>query len=178
MLYLIQLWADTFMMHEDEFKYIIELYKLLRKEKIAFPERDKNEIFMIKFDGTKSPVFDCLERNEIVKGQADPVLKVENNDLELKGLEEEKYNDGDEDNEDNENEQDYETASIYPEEIAQTKNSIELLKEMVANSKTMDELQNEITSEIISCLKEIRQRIKMIRAYAGFKSLENQIVKR
>ena len=65
-LYLIQLWADTFMMHEDEFKHILELYRLLRKEKIPFPERDKNEVFMIKFDGTKSPVFDCLGVKEVL----------------------------------------------------------------------------------------------------------------
>lgn len=31
-LYLIQLWADTFMMHEDEFKPVQETYRLLRKE--------------------------------------------------------------------------------------------------------------------------------------------------
>lgn len=29
---MIQLWADTFMMHEDEFPHIMATYKLLRKE--------------------------------------------------------------------------------------------------------------------------------------------------
>lgn len=31
-LYLIQLWADTFMMHQEEFKNIHEAYRILRKE--------------------------------------------------------------------------------------------------------------------------------------------------
>jgi hypothetical protein len=31
-LYMIQLWADTFMMHEDEFPFIMQTYRQLRKE--------------------------------------------------------------------------------------------------------------------------------------------------
>lgn len=29
---MIQLWADTFMMHEDEFPYIMQTYRTLRQE--------------------------------------------------------------------------------------------------------------------------------------------------
>ena len=50
-LWMIQIWADTFMMAEDQFPYIMENYRLLRKEKIEFPKRDPTEKFMINFDG-------------------------------------------------------------------------------------------------------------------------------
>lgn len=60
-LYLIQLWYDTFMMHEADFPHIMENYKLLRKEGIQFPERDPAEIHMINFSGVKSPIFCLLE---------------------------------------------------------------------------------------------------------------------
>ena len=83
-LYLIQLWADTFMMHEDEFPHIMKTYRLLRKEGskkfllgkksinqteicflknkgIEFPPRDLNQKFMIKFKGQESPIFAHLE---------------------------------------------------------------------------------------------------------------------
>ena len=73
---MIQLWADTFMMHEDEFPYIMSSYRQLRQEGnwfiwaknfnqiklgIVFPARDKTEKFMIQFKGKKSPIFDHLE---------------------------------------------------------------------------------------------------------------------
>ena len=39
-LFLIQLWFDTFMLHEPDFKNIIEVYKTLWKEGVVFPMRD------------------------------------------------------------------------------------------------------------------------------------------
>jgi hypothetical protein len=65
LLYLIQLWYDTFMMHEDEFKEIISLYKQLRKEGVVFPPRDPSEKFMIQFKGTQSPIFQTIEENKV-----------------------------------------------------------------------------------------------------------------
>lgn len=65
LLYLIQLWYDTFMMHEDEFKEIIALYKQLRKEGVVFPPRDPSEKFMIQFKGTTSPIFETIEENKV-----------------------------------------------------------------------------------------------------------------
>nr|ADD95708.1 hypothetical protein [uncultured organism MedDCM-OCT-S01-C7] len=58
---MIQIWADTFMMHEDQFPYIMANYRLLRKEKVEFPKRDPTEKFMINFDGTESPVYASME---------------------------------------------------------------------------------------------------------------------
>ncbi len=49
------------MMHEDDYKNIMDNYKLLRKQGIKFPPRDVNEKFMIKFKGTQSPIFQVLE---------------------------------------------------------------------------------------------------------------------
>lgn len=49
------------MMHEDEFPYIMQNYKELRKEGLKFPPRDTTEKFMIQFKGQKSPLFDVLE---------------------------------------------------------------------------------------------------------------------
>jgi hypothetical protein len=65
LLYLIQLWYDTFMMHEDEFKEIIALYKQLRKEGVVFPPRDSTAKFMIQFKGTTSPIFETIEENKV-----------------------------------------------------------------------------------------------------------------
>ena len=78
---MIQLWSDTFAMHENEFKSIIEAYRTLRYEGslvnpnenkllngidgkgVKFPERNFKDKFMIKFEGTKSPILEVLENN-------------------------------------------------------------------------------------------------------------------
>ena len=53
------------MMHEDEFKDIMTLYKTLRKEGVVFPTRDVKSQHFIKFDGKKSPIFETIENNKI-----------------------------------------------------------------------------------------------------------------
>lgn len=65
LLYLIQLWFDTFMMHEGEFKEIIALYKHLRKEGVVFPARDSTAKYMIQFKGQESPIFQTIEENKV-----------------------------------------------------------------------------------------------------------------
>ncbi|KAL4494607.1 hypothetical protein ABPG72_004509 [Tetrahymena utriculariae] len=76
-LYLIQLWYDTFMMHEEEYPNIMNNYKLLRKEGIKFPERDPNEMHMINFKGVKSPIFGQLEEQQMQKSGIVPKKKRE-----------------------------------------------------------------------------------------------------
>lgn len=49
------------MMHEDEFKPMMENYRLLRKEGIEFPPRDKSQKFMIQFKGVVSPVLENID---------------------------------------------------------------------------------------------------------------------
>lgn len=53
------------MMHEDEYKSIIEVYKLLRKEGVIFPLRDPKNQFLINFNGKKSPIFETIESGHI-----------------------------------------------------------------------------------------------------------------
>lgn len=53
------------MMHEDEFKFIVGVYKQLRQEKVMFPVRDPNSQHYIKFDGKKSPIFEAIEGGKI-----------------------------------------------------------------------------------------------------------------
>lgn len=65
MLFLIQLWFDTFMMHEDDFKDIIGVYKELRKDGVIFPQRNVSHQFMIKFEGKRSPIFEGIEHDRI-----------------------------------------------------------------------------------------------------------------
>jgi len=53
------------MMHEDEFKAIVGVYKTLRQDKVIFPKRDPNSQYFIKFDGKKSPIFEAIENDKI-----------------------------------------------------------------------------------------------------------------
>jgi hypothetical protein len=69
-LYLIQLWADTFMMYQDRFSGVHECYKQLRLEGVEFPERDANERLMMEnLKGIDSPMFDFVEQTA---GKAKP----------------------------------------------------------------------------------------------------------
>jgi len=74
-LFLIQLWADTFMMHQTEFRNIHDAYRNLRKDGVQFPERDPNQKMIINFQGQASPVFLAMESNFIVpsNNQGGPV---------------------------------------------------------------------------------------------------------
>ena len=66
------------MMHEGEFKEIVGLYKQLRKEGVIFPQRDASEAFMIKFTGTKSPIFQTMEENRMYE---DPIKQLNPNKM-------------------------------------------------------------------------------------------------
>eukprot|EP00826_Nyctotherus_ovalis_P055910 TRINITY_DN7479_c0_g1_i5.p1 TRINITY_DN7479_c0_g1~~TRINITY_DN7479_c0_g1_i5.p1 ORF type:complete len:471 (+),score=110.99 TRINITY_DN7479_c0_g1_i5:73-1485(+) len=60
-LYLIQLWADAFMMHEDSYPFFLATYRQLRKERITFPPREASTRFMLSSLKLESPMFDHLE---------------------------------------------------------------------------------------------------------------------
>ena len=62
LLYLIQLWADTFMMHEDQYPGFLKVYRTLRKEGVQFPMHDPNtRIIMGNLVSKASPMFDYIE---------------------------------------------------------------------------------------------------------------------
>ena len=98
-LYLIQLWADTFMMHQDRFTGVHEAYKQLRMEGVDFPERDPNERLMMEnLKGIDSPMFDYVEQ---IAGKERPKdleeIKKENHPEENKIIEIIKDNEEEED---------------------------------------------------------------------------------
>lgn len=64
-MFLVQLWFDTFMLHEDQFKAIISVYKQLRQDGVVFPIRDPNSEHFIDFKGKKSPIFESIEGGRI-----------------------------------------------------------------------------------------------------------------
>lgn len=76
-LYLLQLWADTFMMHQDTYPGFQKHYRQLKVEGIKFPERDHNErTIMDNLEGINSPMFEYLEQMEKKKNGQDVQLKV------------------------------------------------------------------------------------------------------
>ena len=62
-LYLLQLWADTFMMHQETYPGFQKLYRQLKVEGVKFPDRDTNERTMMdNLDGIDSPMFEFMEQ--------------------------------------------------------------------------------------------------------------------
>lgn len=60
-----QLWHDTFMCHQSEFKSIMNVYETLRKEGVIFPKREIRNKALIKFNGKTSPIFEAIEGETI-----------------------------------------------------------------------------------------------------------------
>ena len=81
LLYLIQLWADAFIMHEDEYPGFQWIYRLLRKEQIAFPMRDPNERLYMGNLVSDSPMYDYIDQIT-GKAPAKPVKSKEQIQLE------------------------------------------------------------------------------------------------
>lgn len=62
-LYLLQLWADTFMMYQEMYPGFQKYYRQLKVEGMKFPERDLNERTMMdNLEGINSPMFDFIEQ--------------------------------------------------------------------------------------------------------------------
>ena len=59
---LIQIWADTFMMKEDQFPGFMLIYRQLRKEGVTFPPRDSNMRMLMENVCADSPMFDFVEQ--------------------------------------------------------------------------------------------------------------------
>lgn len=57
----VQLWADTFMMHEDKYPAFMAYYRDLRKEGLRFPPRETIERLIIQFEADASPSFELPE---------------------------------------------------------------------------------------------------------------------
>jgi len=75
-LYLLQLWADTFMMYQDTYPGFQKLYRELKVEGITFPERAKHEeTIMENLDGISSPMFDFVIQAEKNRNKETPTKK-------------------------------------------------------------------------------------------------------
>jgi len=76
-LYLVQLWADTFMMYEDKFPCYMNMYRDLRKDSVKFPPRDPNEKFMMQLEGIESPIFDMCDDSALANATNGSYIKNE-----------------------------------------------------------------------------------------------------
>lgn len=74
-LYLLQLWADTFMMHQETYPGFQKYYRELKVGGVKFPERDRNERSMMdNLEGISSPMFDFIEQQMDKRKNPKPVL--------------------------------------------------------------------------------------------------------
>jgi len=169
-LYLIQLWADTFMMHQAEFRNIHDAYRNLRKDGVMFPERDPNQKFMINFQGQVSPVFLAMENNVTVpsNNQGGPMsdLKKSTNQYKPKPTEyKHEYTSKVQNTLYDENDEDYDYSAydgiqITSEEVRILEESIGILKEIERNANKPADMKGDIAKEILSDLVHVHKRLK------------------
>jgi len=75
---LIQIWADTFMMEEDQYPGFQKIYRMLRKEGIVFPMRDPNIRMFMGNICKSSPMFDFVEESvgrEVNPGKSNEIKR-------------------------------------------------------------------------------------------------------
>lgn len=202
LLYLIQLWYDTFMMHEDEFKEVITLYKQLRKEGVVFPPRDPNEKFMIQFKGKVSPIFQTIEENKVYE-EPQKQFKMSGHKLGTKDFISASYGGGGSSgvssSSQNQNKpkyigQNYEARAveerreieeeiddateITAEEIIIIRESCLLLDDIMTNAQHLNELRGEVAMEVIEnhevSLKKLK---KLFNTTKNFESEEERNVR-
>jgi hypothetical protein len=178
-LYLIQLWADTFMMHQEEFKNIHELYRILRKEGVKFPDRDPNEKFMMNFQGTISPIFLAMDENYIVpsnnQGGPVPEPKREAPQISKANIKEPEYHHeviassrppaqmNTLYNEDEEYDYSvYDGVEITKDEMKIVEESISILREIEMNAIKPGDMKSEIANEILGDLVHVNKRVRRI----------------
>ena len=156
LLFLIQLWFDTFMLHEDEFKNIIEVYKTLRKESVIFPMRDPKSQFFINFDGKKSPIFEAIEEGYIYEepGKVFSNKKYQIDDLKITDQTEEieyKYPPR------NNDVKEVESIYVKKEEIS---NLLEMMPAILENPKKFVKDDNELAKIIFESIKKNCEKLK------------------
>ena len=78
---LVQLWADTFMMHQDKYPGYFQAYRTLCFEKVSFPFRDPNIRILMESVCQESPMYDHIEemynRTKPVRQKPEPKPAVE-----------------------------------------------------------------------------------------------------
>ena len=137
-LYLLQLWADTFMMEQEKYPGFHANYRQLRKEGVQFPARDPNERLMMEGIATvESPMFDFVEQsNGVVRPEA-PKPKPEPDFVE----EEQEFED----------QTDYSVylRDDYPKgEFEVAKQTMMILEDMQRNANAIKDLQTGVTRDV------------------------------
>lgn len=173
-LFLLQLWADTFMMHQTEFRNIHDAYRNLRKDGVQFPERDPNQKTIINFQGQVSPVFLAMEGGNYIvpsNNQGGPIQdphKKSQQSFKPKPVEYRHeyassstvqntlYDENDDEGEYNP----VDGIQITREEVKILEESIGILKEIERTATTSADMKGEIAKEILGDLVHVHKRLK------------------
>lgn len=151
---LVQLWADTFMMHEDTYPAFMKLYRELRKEGIKFPTRDPNERFMIKFDGDPSPAFELADMEQQVKGgsERDQPIRAESRIRE----EEEKE------------------PRLTQADIDMLTRNLPLLEDMIIRARDVRDLQEPNVKEVVRHCRTAQKKLIWVISYKASNSKDER----
>lgn len=186
LLFLIQLWYDTFMLHESEFKEVIGVYKELRKSGVVFPKRNASDRFLINFEGEKSPIFECIENgrvyldanqkaNSVQSSAPTPTLfdqpdpRSQNREISPKSkskkrnssLKKNRIDEGDSLFEEVDHlNAEFEAVSLAPSELVSIQETIDLFEEILANATDMQSVCNEMTLELLEVIAEHRETLE------------------
>jgi len=157
---LVQLWADTFMMHEDKYPTFMTHYRELRKEGLKFPPREANERFMIRFEGEASPAFELAELEAQLRGQSPqevsrtplppppqrkPIPSV------MRGRDS--------------SQQQEPVPKLSQSDISAIKNSLPLLEDLVGNAVTYKELQEGHVRDVYRTCRELQKKLIVVVSY-------------
>jgi len=177
-LYLIQLWADTFMMYQDKFKGVHDAYRQLRMESVEFPERDPNERMMMEnLKGIDSPMFDFVEQisgkerpkdlEEISKENEDPqyvdVIPDDGIEPEVQAFDP------------NEDFSKYTMDSYDRTEFEVAKSTLMILEDMSNNAEYITDLRTDIVHDIYTTCRVSRARIAKIIEVRSFANKLNDL---
>ncbi|EAS03672.2 VHS domain protein (macronuclear) [Tetrahymena thermophila SB210] len=155
-LYLIQLWYDTFMMHEGDYPNIMNNYKLLRKEGIKFPERDPNEMHMINFKGIKSPIFGLLEEQQMQKSGIVPKKKRE--ELITKPAQ-----------------SDYaQKFEINQQNLDKLVDNLQIISAIIESAQQPEDFQTDFAQDIMMFLKSFKTKIMLLNSQNKLDDLKEQ----
>lgn len=166
------MWADTFMMHQDEFPAYHKVYKQLCLEKVVFPARDPNMRMLMENVCANSPMFDHVEQlanRDVRQPLEKPKPQIAQPPPENDGFDFDQDFSGPQ----------FEHIDLSGQNHEMIRQTCELLCEMCMQATELSDLQNEITREIFSSLAFIRKQLEgMIRKIGDAALLsESQAVK-
>lgn len=181
---LIQLWADTFMMYEDDYPHFMSTYRNLRKQGVTFPPREVSNRHMISSMGLESPIFDHLEEinNQRVKprtvsvGIPRPVAFCEERDKTRAEKEFKRFTGGAigvvSKEKDTKN---LAKVTLNPTDISTIKNYMEILDDICINAETITDVKTDFALEIYKHAQAFHARCLNIVAAKSAHGVEYQL---